>query len=160
MPFQLSELDRLVVYRGILQDPIMQTLRSQVSDAEKVAALIQKAEELSLEGNVVSELLVHLIAEDENPFSIMAEKSGGHLGSSLMRAVLHDLGILKQFFHGHVDVKLAEDLLSDYHPTRCKIRPYLTQLHNVLLDADSAESAAMALTEHYVRHGYGDMARY
>lgn len=157
------ELDRLVVYRGILQDPIMQIIRGQASHSEKASALIKKAEELSLEGNVISELILHLIAEDENPFSIMAEKSNGHIGSSLKRAVLHDLGILRQFFREIADEKSSDGLLSEYHPTCLKARPYLTILRNALMDPCSPltmESAASALTDHYVRHGYGDMARY
>ncbi|HWR29224.1 MAG TPA: ATP-binding protein [Negativicutes bacterium] len=163
MNYQWKNLDSLVVYRGILQDTLIQTLRSNVSDAEKVAVLIRKAEELSLEGNIVSELLIHLISEDENPFSTMAEKSGGKVGSSLLRAALHDIVLLKQFFKSNTAPDSTEDLLSAYHPTRHKERPYLKQIRNALLGEESVhtpEAIASVLTGHYVRHGYGDMARY
>lgn len=163
MNYQWKDLDSLVVYRGILQDTLIQTIRSNVSDAEKVAVLIRKAEELSLEGNIVSELLIQLISEDENPFSIMAEKSGGNVGSSLLRAALHDIVLLKQFFQSNTASDSTEDLLSDYHPTRHKERPYLKQIRNALLGEESVhtpENVASVLTGHYVRHGYGDMARY
>ena len=163
MNFQWNELDNLVIYRGILQDPLMCTLRSEVADAEKVAVLIKKAEELSLEGDIVSEFLIHLIAEDENPFSIMAEKSGGKLGTSLLKAVLHDLKCLGAFFKNSTAKQFAGELLSDYCPTRRKTRTYLEPLRSALL-ADSAdydpETAVSLLADHYVRHGYGDMARY
>ena len=68
----------------------------------ELTEIIKKAEELSLEGDIISEFLIHLIAEDENPFSIMAEKSGGKLGSSLLKAVLHDLKCLCAFFKNSV----------------------------------------------------------
>jgi predicted AAA+ superfamily ATPase len=163
MNCQWDELNNLIIYRGLLQDPLIRTLRSEVLEGEKVAALIQKAEELSLEGDIVSELLIHLIAEAENPFSIMAERSGGKLGSSLLRAVLHDLELLGHFFHNHIGSTFAENLLSDYHPTRRKDRPYLEPLRFALLNDPKGykpETALSILTDHYVRHGYGDMARY
>ena len=163
MNFQLNELDNLVLYRGILQDPLIQLLLNAESEAKKIAALIQKAEMLSLEGDIVSELLIHLIAEDENPFSIMAEKSGGHLGSSLLRAALHDFEILGRFFHSQTRNTNKYDLVANYQPTRHKSRPYLEQLRFTLLNDPagySPETAVSLLTGHYVLHGYGDMARY
>ena len=94
MNFRLNELENLLVFRGILQDPLLQVLFSDVSEAQKISELIKKAEEASLEGNVLSEWVLRLIAEDENSFSMMSEKSAGNLGFSLQQAVLHDLDIL------------------------------------------------------------------
>ena len=91
MSYSWSDLDNLLLYRGVLQDPLVQLLRSNAATAEKNAALIKAAEELSLEGDIVFEYLLHLLAEDENPFSIMAEKSGGQIGASLQQAVVRDI---------------------------------------------------------------------
>ena len=60
MNYQWSELDNLIIYRGILQDKLIMTLRSNTSEAERIAAMIQTAEELSLEGDVVTEYLIVL----------------------------------------------------------------------------------------------------
>ena len=163
MNYQWSELDNLIIYRGILQDKLIMTLRSNTSEAERIAAMIQTAEELSLEGDVVTEYLIHLIAEDENPFSIMAEKSGGAIGASLMQAVLHDIEIIKRFFCMDAGTPSNCCMLHNYQPTRRKPQPYIAPLRNVLRDLSTlytTENAASILTDHYVRHGYGDMARY
>ena len=163
MDYQWAELDNLIIYRGILQDKLLVTLRGNASEAQRVSAMIQAAEELSLEGDVLTEYLIHLIAEDENPFSIMAEKSNGAIGSSLMQAVLHDIEIIKRFFRVEAGNSIADGLLRNYRPTRSKPQPYIAPLRNVLRDLSTLytpENAASILTDHYVRHGYGDMARY
>ncbi len=163
MNYPWNELDKLILYRKIFQDNLFQLLRSDASEAEKCAALIQSAEELSLQGNIVSELLIHRIAEDENPFSIMAERSGGNIGVSLKKAVLHDIEILRLFFQHTSSVNDPEELLTNYQPTRRKSRPYIEPLRNALFDKaalHATEAAVQVLTSHYVRHGYGDMARY
>ena len=164
MNFRLNELENLLVYRGILQDPLLQVLFSDVSEAQKISELIKKAEEASLEGNVLSEWVLRLIAEDENSFSMMSEKSAGNLGFSLQQAVLHDLDILRQFFLNNTALIEAGSLLADYQPTCRKHRSYLEPLRHALLQHSTsshlAESALSTLTGHYVQHGYGDMARY
>ena len=163
MNYPWSELDRLIIYRGILQDALLHTLRTESSEAVRAASLISVAEELSLEGNIVIEYLLHQIAESENPFSIMAEKSSGAIGTSLMQAVVHDVEILKIFFAEAATDAAASGLLKNYRPTYRKLRPYLDTLRDVLLDQQTRyapEHAASFLADHYVRHGYGDMVRY
>ena len=102
MSYSWNDLDDLLLYRGILRDPLVQLLRSDAAAAEKTAALIKAAEELSLEGDIIFEYLLHLLAEDENPFSIMAEKSDGQIGTSLQQAVVRDITQLKQFFQSNL----------------------------------------------------------
>ena len=162
MSLDWNELDRLVLYRGILRDKLVQLLRSDAASEEKTAALIEIAEELSLEGNVVIEYFLHLIAEAENPFSVMAEKSGGQLGSSLYQAVLSDIRTLRRFFHTAA-IPSADPFLQQYQPTRRQSRCFIAPLRGILADGSftiDEASAAATLSEHYVRHGYGDMARY
>ena len=163
MAYQWKTLDCLVVFRGILQDKLIRLLRSDAPLPEKTSALLGAAEELSLEGNVIAEYLLHLIAEDENPFSITAEKNGGRVGPSLLKAVAHDLEILRLFLGTD---NLAEDvdaLVRDYLPTRAKQHAALHSLRCVFFnrpEISSFDHALLLLTDHYVRHGYGDMARY
>jgi uncharacterized protein len=163
MAYQWKMLERLVIFRGILQDKLIQLLRSEAQAPEKTAALLGAAEELSLEGDVIPEYLIHLIAEDENPFSIMAEKNAGRVGASLLKAVAHDLEILQLFFEEGNATDDVHTLVHNYQPTRSKPRSDLHILRGVLLrrmDPSSVDSAVSLLTDHYVRHGYGDMARY
>lgn len=163
MTFAWSELEHLRVYRNLLSDPLLATLGSEAADAEKTSQLIRAAEEHSLEGDVVVEYLLHLIAEDENAFSLMSEKSGGHIGDSLTQAVMHDVNILKNFFCTGAGHKIAGGLFRNYSPTRKRIRQEMVPLRDVLCDCSttySPEDAVAFLTDHYVRHGYGDMARY
>lgn len=163
MKFFSPELDELVIYHGILQTKLMRILQEEAADSRKISALIRTAETLSLEGDILTEYLLHRIAEDENPFSIMAEKSGGAIGSSLMQAVVHDIEILKRFFVHHAASTVLSPLIRNYRPTFCKNRPYLAPLRDVFLDQSTRyapEHAVAFLSDHYVRHGYGDMVRY
>ena len=162
MSYSWSDLDHLLLYRGILQDPLVQLLRSDAAAAEKTAALIKAAEELSLEGDIIFEYLLHLLAEDENPFSIMAEKSDGNVGASLQQAVLRDIAQLQTFFQSNLPTP-ADDFLQHYQPTRTIPRAFINPLRLALKSPSEKNDPAAALatfTEHYVRHGYGDMARY
>ena len=162
MSYSWNDLDNLLLYRGILRDPLVQLLRSDAAAAEKTAALIKAAEELSLEGDIIFEYLLHLLAEDENPFSIMAEKSDGQIGASLQQAVVRDITQLKQFFQSNLTTP-DDDLLQNYQPTRSVPRAFINPLRLALKSPDAVGASQTALatfTDHYVRHGYGDMARY
>ena len=46
MSYSWNDLDDLLLYRGILREPLVQLLRSDAAAAEKTAALIKAAEEL------------------------------------------------------------------------------------------------------------------
>lgn len=162
MSYSWNDLDNLLLYRGILRDPLVQLLRSDAAAAEKTAALIKAAEELSLEGDIIFEYLLHLLAEDENPFSIMAEKSDGQIGASLQQAVVRDITQLKQFFQSNLTTP-DDDFLQNYQPTRSVPRAFINPLRLALKSPDAVGASQTALatfTDHYVRHGYGDMARY
>jgi hypothetical protein len=163
MPFQWKKLDQLVIFRGILQDSLIQILRSDSSQPEKTAALLRAAEDLSLSGNIVTEYLIQLIAENENPFSVMAEKNAGRIGANLSMAVAHDLAILQSFFAVSAEANDFHPLLRNYCPTQAKPRLELNPLRGVFLnqtDPTAYDAAVSILTDHYVRHGFGDMARY
>jgi len=162
MFYSWNDLDNLLLYRGILRDPLVQLLRSDAAAAEKTAALIKAAEELSLEGDIIFEYLLHLLAEDENPFSIMAEKSDGQIGASLQQAVVRDITQLRQFFQSNQTAP-DDDFLQNYQPTRSVPRAFINPLRLAFKSADVVDASLTALatfTDHYVRHGYGDMARY
>ena len=162
MSYSWNQLDNLLLYRGILRDPLVQLLRSDAAAAEKTAALIKAAEELSLEGDIIFEYLLHLLAEDENPFSIMAEKSDGQIGASLQQAVVRDITQLQQFFQSNQTTP-ADDFLQNYQPTRSVPRAFINPLRLALKSpvvAGASQTALSTFTDHYVRHGYGDMARY
>ena len=162
MSYSWNDLDDLLLYRGILRDPLVQLLRSDAAAAEKTAVLIKAAEELSLEGDIIFEYLLHLLAEDENPFSIMAEKSDGQIGTSLQQAVVRDITQLRQFFQSNLTAP-DDGFLQNYQPTRSVPRAFITPLRQAFKSPDAqiaSQTALTTLTDHYVRHGYGDMARY
>ena len=162
MSYSWNDLDNLLLYRGILRDPLVQLLRSDAAEAEKTAALIKVAEELMLEGDIILEYLLHLLAEDENPFSIMAEKSGGQIGASLQQAAVRDIKQLRKFFQSNQALSI-DDFLQNYQPTRSVSRSFINPLRIALNSPDAAGASLATLetfTDHYVRHGYGDMARY
>jgi predicted AAA+ superfamily ATPase len=99
-------LHNLLLYRNILSDNIIKKLQLLLEKNcphyifyELYSELLIKAEQLHLEGNLLKNYIIYLIAKDENIFSKAAEKNSGTLdpNSSLYQVALHDIKIIKDF---------------------------------------------------------------
>lgn len=155
-----AELNDLIVFRGLLADPIIKTLLAHSGAGEgdhlppaTVADLVSFAEQYGLAGNVLGDYLIYLIAVDENIFSITAEKQRGRVGASLLAACDRDLAILRRI-HGRACV-LAGGLLADWRPTVASHLLAHAALQRAWADADAA-----ALAGHYAVYGCGQMANH
>ncbi len=165
-----SNLDQLLIYRSIINDELVQkmcdflTTKNETLPFELFHHLIQKSEKLGLSGNIVKSYILYLISLDKNTFSIMAEKTGGHIGSSLREAAIHDISILRKFMTDTLSCFENKNLLIDqYTPTSNLRKKYLETLQTYFLsDSEhySDEQIVDKLLEHYVSYGYGELVNH
>ena len=161
------ELNKLLIYRNILQDPLIALLpQSDWSNSEPgirmSAGLIRRAEELGLAGNILANYLIYLVAEDENIFSSMVEKTGGQPGMSLRRAAIQDVARIKECVQASLSQSDFGELLGDYRPTRIREDAGFAALRESFLDFGrkyTVEETTDRLIDYYVNHGYGELAK-
>ncbi|MTI85492.1 MAG: ATP-binding protein [Firmicutes bacterium] len=107
------ETNRLVIYRGLLQDHIIDNVRrlllscsqdkhhsmeTQSCLYDTVSLLMEAAEKEGFKGNAWKHYLLYQVATSENILSRAAEKNGSNiLGSSVHKAAIFDIQILKRF---------------------------------------------------------------
>jgi Predicted ATPase (AAA+ superfamily) len=161
------ELNDLVIFRSLLEDPVIGKLppSAESEGVERalppglVADLIGFAEQYGLAGNVFGNYLIYLLAVDENIFSITAEKQRGQVGPSLLAACAHDLAILQRIHRQ--TAAIAGGLLADYQPTVASdLLAYSALARDWAAAGDSPAAAAAMLARHYARFGCGQMANH
>ncbi len=165
---QLKDLNKLVIFRGLLDDPIIKQLLAHADRAGEggdlppatVADLIAFAEQYGLAGNVLGDHLIYLLVVDENTFSITAEKQRGQVGESLLAACAHDLAILRRLYDS--TAALAGGLLADYRPTVASDLLAFNALKHSWAAAGAAapDAGAAMLARHYAVYGCGQMANH
>ncbi|NLP41201.1 MAG: ATP-binding protein [Veillonellaceae bacterium] len=164
----LTELNKLIIFRNILNDTILnRLLDSAVNDAPSISyqithELLTKAEQLQLQGNALKSYLMYLILNDENIFSTTVETTGGAIGESLFKAVVHDISILQDVLKSDLRC-LTNEFLEDFHPTHCTITSKIEEMTNYFLDNTGscpAEKIFKKLVDYYTRFGHGEMAQY
>lgn len=163
---QKPHLQKLFVCRPILNDTRIQDLLGFLENPENTAlafrltaALIEKAEELGLFGNILRTYILHLLSHTENTFSRTVEQSNGAVGQSLYRAFAHDMDILSDIFHQPPSAILPTDLLDNYEPTKRKASDALAFLDSRIKKAVTADDAAKAFLDFYRHYGCGEIAR-
>lgn len=167
MEKDLSKLTQLLIYRNLLQDELVQKLiasaqeKSSSQGFELAAELINKAEEMGFSGNLPASYIIYLIAFGQNVFSITAEKTGGKIGESLFKAVVHDVSILKTILTNSLSYASADSVIGNYMPTQIQPNANLAALKDYFLDMTNTytpEQTTLLLCQHYARYGYGEMA--
>ncbi len=178
-----TETGRLIIYRKLLSDDIVSGLREllrgcaqddyasgelQSGLCELYFRLIKAAERSGLPGHPWQNHLLYLIAADENPFSLRAEKEGSSLPADLKKAAAHDLGILKRLFGldlgvlaqtcGLVDMPLPDNPERIDYPTGT--REHLEKLKDAFSGPAPPAELADSAAEFYRTAGCGQMAFY
>ncbi|NLW92801.1 MAG: ATP-binding protein [Syntrophomonadaceae bacterium] len=103
-----TALDSLVLYRGLLQDPVVASLR-RFADMPALSAWHEFAYSLYQTGHSYQEHWLELIRCADNPFTSQAEFSVGQdLSSTLLRAAAHDLTCLQSLYFLDLAELLAE----------------------------------------------------
>jgi predicted AAA+ superfamily ATPase len=166
MHTQLNDLNKLVIFRGLLADPVIAALLAHADGVGEggalppavVADLITLAEQNGLSGNILGDHLICLLASDENIFSITAEKQRGRVGESLLAASAHDLAIIMRLHAG--TAALAGGLLAGWRPTAAGDLLAFDALKTSWAAAATPRDAAAMLARHYAAYGCGRMANH
>lgn len=136
----------------ILQD--VQSLCNQPDDElyEKVLSeLLEQSYCLGLSQDLFKMYLCALIANDENMFSLMAEREGDHIDESLKQLVLKDLSLFMELFHSQVvTVQLKR---------QGKTKSY-QKLYDALETKPTTEVFLQVLIAYYRQYGCGQMNVY
>ncbi|KYZ78034.1 hypothetical protein AXX12_00365 [Anaerosporomusa subterranea] len=162
-----SELEKLLVYRNLLQDDLVKKLAAletgeeYLLNYELAGELIQFAEETGLSGNLPLSYILYQIGCGKNVFSSTAEKDGNRVGKDLLKAVTHDVVILKKLLNTGLKFGTADSFIANYQPTHPQTTSSFTALQDYFYDKTatySPEQIAVFLSQLYARYGYGEMA--
>lgn len=136
----------------ILSDiKILEKQRDEVLYQKILGELLEQSYYLELSQDLFKMYLCFLIANDENMFSLTAEKEGEDMDENLKTLVLKDLSMLIQLFHSQVlTVSLKE---------KEKLKSYY-KLYEALEKRPSPESFLHTLIAYYKQYGCGNMNLY
>ena len=132
----------------------MLSLRSELA-----AALIQQAETLGLSGNLLSEYLLHCLAEGGNTAAYTIEATGSY-GRGLADAVAHDMELLLPYIKAQSAAFTGQKFSDAYAPAVETENKVADSLKKKLMQAKTAGAAARALLNHYRKWGSGLLARF
>jgi uncharacterized protein len=158
-----ASLNNLMIYRNLLEDPIIQDLRrpKEIFSAELFGRLIDKAEEYGLMGVIPVEYILHAISHQENVFSLVAEKNSGKVGEGLKKAAAKDIVLLRDFLEDVFSRFKNHNLLGNYKPTTIRMFNGRGILEKCFMDFrydPSGKEAVKLMCEYYGKYGYGIMA--
>ncbi|MBP2645927.1 MAG: hypothetical protein H6Q75_1367 [Firmicutes bacterium] len=161
----IATLSQLVIYRNLLDDPLMQSLERLLSVAcepsveyELTASLFKAAEKLGLSGNLWQSYLIYRITQDENIFTVAVEKNKGHINDSLRRAVLHDLSVVLSVLTLQ-PMPACSELISTFTPSTTAVSDALHSLMTFVLSQDiTPERLLNKLIAFYLQYGSGATA--
>lgn len=161
---------RLLVCRTLLRDPVLRWLTEFAARPEDegaayafAAALIEKAEQWGLAGNLVADYILFRLAIDENLAAAIMEQQKGRVGKSLEAAFTHDIALLEPLLRELPSAYLPFSLLDAYVPTGVRVadeQEGAAALFAVMCQPWTAASLAAELIDHYRRYGCGDIAIY
>ncbi len=175
---------KLILYRGLLDDELIRKTMLLLEMLTEPAAgraaareslyyaiydqLVRFSASQQLPGNIWHNYLIGLLAGDENPFSLAAERGAGIL-PGLFQLTIRDMEIIDKAFAldwKAVAQAVAPDglrLLTDFQPGIGSSSSYGQSLQRFggVIDLDNGPvMMAGQLAEFYGRHGCGPMNRY
>ena len=158
-----SNLNNLIIYRNLLEDPIIQELRrpKEIFNAGLYCQLVNKAEKNGLMGIIPVEYVLHAISHQENIFSLVAEKNSGKVGEGLKKTVAQDVAILRDFLADVFNRFKNHKILGNYKPTTIRVFNGRKILEKCFMDFrydPSGKEAVKLMCEYYGKYGYGIMA--
>jgi predicted AAA+ superfamily ATPase len=160
------DLHALIICRSFLKDTVVSNLVSlldkpgdPVRQSQLACSLVEKAERLGLQGNLLNSYLLYLLGEGKNPaaHSIAAH---GRFDSGLRQALVHDMTLLWPYLHMLPSAITSFDFLDNYAPARSVSYEYLKELRKCLDQAAVPSEGAAALLDQYCHYGSGKLARY
>ncbi|SHM56204.1 hypothetical protein SAMN05660826_01333 [Caldanaerovirga acetigignens] len=116
----ILSLKSLSVYRRLLEDPLIKKFENLLKAAKSgdpllsaeaycdlLYGLLAKSERALGVGNSFQNLILDLMLEDENPFSLSSERAGKDTADHLKKLVKTDLKLLKSVFEFNFEVILS-----------------------------------------------------
>lgn len=175
------KLNKIVIYRNILQDEIIKELillidmaskeKVEISDIENTYynlnfKLVNTAENLGLGGNLLKTYILYSILKDENVFSLACEKYCAKLEGSIYNIALKDMSILKELLD--LDLSYLKNIIDfDFH----EIEEYIPTLNRasmkefeeykkLILEAATVTEMLEEIAKYYYSVGSGESARF
>lgn len=182
--FILQELNQLIIYRGILEDQLVQKLEKIINlitkDKEEklqqeyyefCALLLHKADKLNLSKQLWKEYIIHLILQDENVFSLNSEVVGKNISRELFELAERDMEVLKKLYNFDWDMvsEIAGDenkVISSYEhiivdkPVNVIYISAIRQLEEWFSTNPSTKDLVIYLNTIYFSTGCGKLCRY
>lgn len=165
-------LHNLLLYRNILSDNIIKKLKLLLEKNcphyvfyELYSELLNKAEQLHLDGNLLKSYIIYLISKDENIFSKTAEKNRGILNpaSSLYHVALHDVKIIKDFIiNSSLSLAGKEhmEFILNFVPSSARTTTTISSLYKYFDAAYTPDQLVEGLMNYYSCYSSGTMSDY
>ncbi|OCL27361.1 hypothetical protein U472_07835 [Orenia metallireducens] len=180
-----SKLNKLLIYRGILADKLLQKFSNLLSKLKKessveelqvdyydlLAELIRISEEEGHKENLWQNYLLNLIIKDKNPFSLACEKDKD-LKGTIYQLALNDLKILIEIYNFNLNdlaqlLNIKEEkFINNFSPSKSNRRyqnHYQERLEKLKRDFDNIDSVEILLeklSNYYHTFGAGKVAYY
>lgn len=150
-------LNDLVIYRNILKDELFCRIIENEWDCSTAGSLLERAEEIGLEGDLVVEYIFYLLAYGNNIFVRTAERNG-IVSDSLLKAAASDIVLLRETLASDVNL-FKQPFMQQYIPTAKSKITSLQNMKQIILDEKtSPKEAAEKLCQYYKKYGYGIIA--
>ena len=159
----LRNFNKLLIYRNLITDELlvkMNETESAFDECEIALSLMEKAEEVGLEGDLAKEYIYYLLSHGENLLSKVAEQTGGMVGDSLLRAAAHDIEIISNVLSGEMKIFKEQSIVNDYYPTTANRSRSLNDIKKIFIKNNNSIESAKILSKHYGKYGYGLLADY
>lgn len=176
-------MNGLILYRNLKHEDILRDMCSLMGEERNapeglISSLTYRILELSarygFEGNLWHCFLSYTLINNENPYTLAAEKRGA-VGGTLEKAALHDAGIFRRFFRFDMKKIPGEDnafipeLLTDFksgdpdihgETFNKRIRDRIVELSKRLSEAESDEGFLKELNSYYKDFGVGKFGQH
>jgi predicted AAA+ superfamily ATPase len=164
-----TDLNRLLVYRNLLQNEMIKEFEALLSgdvppkpaSAYSLAAkLIDWAEETGTDGNLAQKYLIWQIAQNKTIFSAAAEKYKDKIKNGLFDAAVHDITIFKNIIAKGFQEILPDIVTANYKSSHIAKSNIFDEIEEWFLKGLDSWDIVNNLINHYQKYGSGDMAVY
>lgn len=163
----VKNLDRLILYRSILSDPVILSLKDIFKGknayggfSEIISILSESAEAMGYGGNIFKNYMFSLFLYNENRFSLYCENNKNVQNTSLYKLALNDIKILKSI--SSIDLKSLSgemETLSEilnYTPINNKKDEFWEHMYSAVSDNEILD----VFVRFYNTLGCGDISRF
>jgi len=163
-----ESLRGLVVCRDFLKDPVIKALMDVQEDTDQgasfsrragAAALLEAAERLGLQGNVLRQYFLYLFSEGRTVAADVMERVGT-AGTGLTRALAFDMELIFPYLQRQPSDFFDVEFLDEYEPAAVTNDACIRSLEKAFQGADTPEKATAVLLDYYAAFGRGKLARF